>query len=609
MPAGAGARPLAIGCMRLSTAADRDETRALATLHAALDAGVDLLDTADAYALDADEAGHNERLIARALASWAGDRSRVRIATKGGLTRPGGRWVADGRAGHLAAAWQASRRALGVERIHLYQLHAPDPQVALATSVRALAALSRDGLVERIGLCNVSLGQLREALEIAEIASVQVELSPWRDDAVRSGLVEFCAARGILLLAHRPLGGAERRARLENDAALREVARRHGATAAEVALAWLRGLGDVVVPLPGPTRPETAASLARVSDLRLSDEDLAELDAHFPAGALARAPRATRRPPDDAAGEVVLVMGLPGAGKSTLAAELAGRGYARLNRDEAGGRLADLVPALEELLAAGERRVVLDNTYGSRAARNAVIEAAWRHGVPVRCAWLQTSVEDAQVNVVQRMLARYGKLLEPEDLTRAARQDPGVFAPGVLFRHRREQEPPETSEGFTRVDALTFERRWPAGYESRALIVWYDGVVRASRSGARAPSSPDDVEVLAAGRDLVHHYAAEGWPVFGLAWHPEVAAGQRTREDVEATFARTHELLGLEIEHAWCPHGGGPPVCWCRKPIPGLGVVLLARHRLLPARCVYVGSDATDQAFARTMGFAYRRVQ
>src|SRR6266481_2335498 len=188
MPAASGVRPLAMGCMRLSTAAFRDEPRALATLHAALDAGVDLLDTADAYAVDADEAGHNERLIARALASWPGDRSRVRIATKGGLTRPGGRWVADGRAGHLAAACEASRRALGVERIDLYQLHAPDPDVALATSVRALAALCRDGLVERIGLCNVSLGQLREALEIVEIASVQVELSPWRDDAVRSGL-------------------------------------------------------------------------------------------------------------------------------------------------------------------------------------------------------------------------------------------------------------------------------------------------------------------------------------------------------------------------------------------------------------------------------------
>src|SRR5688572_19771728 len=115
--------PLAIGAMRLSTESDRDEARAVATLHAALDAGVTLIDTADAYAWNAEEAGHNERLIARALATWTGDAAGVRVATKGGLTRPGGRWEADGRARHLAAACVASRRALGVERIHLYQLH------------------------------------------------------------------------------------------------------------------------------------------------------------------------------------------------------------------------------------------------------------------------------------------------------------------------------------------------------------------------------------------------------------------------------------------------------------------------------------------------------
>src|SRR5688572_7541134 len=158
--------PLAIGCMRLSTEPDRDEIRALATLHAALDAGVTLLDTADAYGQDAGETGHNERLIARALATWRGDVSAIRVATKGGLTRPGGRWEADGRARHLVAAAEASRRALGVDRIHLYQLHAPDPRTPLSTSVRALASLKRDGLIQSIGLCNVNVGQIEEARRI-----------------------------------------------------------------------------------------------------------------------------------------------------------------------------------------------------------------------------------------------------------------------------------------------------------------------------------------------------------------------------------------------------------------------------------------------------------
>src|SRR5215510_10563378 len=145
-------RPLGIGCMRLSTESDRDDERAIELLHAAFDSGVTFLDTADAYCLDDSETGHNERLIARALSGWSGDRSRIIVATKGGLTRPGGAWVANGRGRHLRAACESSLRALGVERIALYQLHAPDLKTPLATSVRALASLREDGLVERIGL-------------------------------------------------------------------------------------------------------------------------------------------------------------------------------------------------------------------------------------------------------------------------------------------------------------------------------------------------------------------------------------------------------------------------------------------------------------------------
>ncbi|HET9316890.1 MAG TPA: aldo/keto reductase, partial [Vicinamibacteria bacterium] len=434
-------QPLAIGCMRLSTAPDRDEARGLATIHAALDAGVTLLDTADAYCLNAGEAGHNERLIAKSLATWTGDASTIRVATKGGLARPEGAWVADGRARHLAEACEASLRALGFPRIHLYQLHAPDPRIPLATSVRALAALRRDGLVERVGLGNVTRGQLEEALRITEIAAVQVELGPWQDGALRGGVAELCRAEGILLLAHRPFGGIAGARRIEQDALLREIAGRRRVTPAEVVLAWLRALDPVIVPLPGPTTPEHAASLARVAALRLDDADVARLDERFPAARTLREPPASRRPSSGAAGDVVVMVGLPGAGKSTLADAMVRDGYERLNRDTAGGRLSDLLPSLRAHLAAGRRRIVLDNTYGTRASRNAVIEAAWAQDAQVRALWLTTSLEDAQVNAVTRMLAKYGRLLEPDEMKRVSRSDPNAFAPQALYRHRRELEP------------------------------------------------------------------------------------------------------------------------------------------------------------------------
>jgi aryl-alcohol dehydrogenase-like predicted oxidoreductase/predicted kinase/histidinol phosphatase-like enzyme len=597
-----------MGCMRLSTAPDRDDERAIATLHAAFDAGVRFLDTADAYCRDDSEVGHNERLIARALASWSGNAAPIQVATKGGLTRPEGRWVADGRARHLVAACEASRRALGVERLGVYQLHAPDPRTPLATSVRALAALQRDGRIEQIGLSNVTVGQIEEARRVCEVAAVQVELSPWHTANLHNGVAEYCVTHGITLIAHRPLGGRQGARRLAADPLLAELAARHGATAAEIALAWLWDLSPLVWPIPGATRVESVVSVARAREIRLGSADRDRLDERFPAGRVLREPRARRRPAPTDGAEVVLVMGLPGAGKSTIARSLVEQGYARLNRDEVGGRVSSLLPALERLVADGCKRVVLDNTYASRADRGAVIERAWALGLPVRCIWTKTEVGDAQVNAAWRMVARYGKLLAPEELRAAARSDPGVFPPGVQYRYQRALEPPDAAEGFSRVDVVPFERRTEPGFTKRAVIFWYEGVLRRSRSGRRTPASPDDVEVLSGRREVLECYRAEGWRLLGLSWQPEVSDGPRSAEAVAACFARTHELLGVELEVLYCPHPGGPPLCWCRKPLPGLSVVFVQRHRLDAARCLYVG-DGSDRSFARWLGFQYRKAE
>ena len=235
--------------MRLSTAADRHDERGVAVIRAALDAGARLIDTADAYCHNEHDVGHNERLIARALDGWSGDRGRIIVATKGGMRRPNGAWVMDGRAKYLREACDASRRALGVDRIDLYQLHAVDQKTPLETSVRALAKLQDEGRIRDIGICNVTVSQIRAARELGRVASVQVSLSPLDDENLRNGVAEYCRDNGIRLIAHRPLGG-ERIKQLGRDTELSRIAAKHGATNEDIALAWLMSF-DRVVPIPG----------------------------------------------------------------------------------------------------------------------------------------------------------------------------------------------------------------------------------------------------------------------------------------------------------------------------------------------------------------------
>lgn len=267
------------GGMHLSIADRPPEAQAIRTLHAALDGGVTLIDTADVYCLDDADVGHNERLIAGALRAWGGDRDRVVVATKGGMTRPGGRWDRDGRPEHLREACERSLRALGVERIALYQLHAPDPAVPFEESVGALARLREAGRIRWVGLSNVTVAQIEAARRIVPVASVQNRLNPFYPEALTDGVLRACTDLGLGFLAYSPTGGGRLNRKLPDHPVVAAVARRRGASPHAVVIAWVLSLSPVVIPIPSSRTPAHAADAASAAGLRLTDADLRELSA------------------------------------------------------------------------------------------------------------------------------------------------------------------------------------------------------------------------------------------------------------------------------------------------------------------------------------------
>lgn len=517
-------------------------------VRAALDAGLRLFDTARAY-------GDGERVLGEALASHPAG-GEAFVVTKGGMARPDGEWVPDGRAGALRRDCEASLLALG-RPIDLYLVHAPDPRVKWSTTLRALARLNEERLVRAVGVCNVSLTQLDEALALAPITAVQVAFSLADDLAIRSGVMARAKEKGLMVIAHSPLGGPRRARSLLATPVLVELAQERQVAPAAIALASLLQTQPHVVVIPGVRDAESVRQIAAAATLELGAGEQARL-AQQVAGV---------RPPVTAAsggGEVVMVMGLPGAGKSALAHHLVDQGFERLNRDELGGTLSGIATRLDQLLARGPTRVVLDNTYVTRAQRAEVLTVAARRGVPVRGLYIATPLAEAQRNVVWRMLDKHGRLLTPEELRRG--RDNTAMSPTALYRMQRTLEPPVTDEGFSALELRAFERV-PTGGERVARFVTVE----------LADRLPPD-ELAAA---LV------------IGWAPDAPAGLEAQ--LESRCA------GVLL----CRHGGGPPICWCRPPLPGLILALAHAHRIDLARSELVGTSRAHRDLATAVGLGF----
>jgi aryl-alcohol dehydrogenase-like predicted oxidoreductase len=255
-----------------------EESQAIATIHAALDAGVTLIDTADIYAPTWDSMGHNEKIVGKAIASYAGDTDEVVIATKGGITRSEGNvFGRNATMPYLREAVEKSLRNLGVDVIDLYQWHRPDRSMVYADAIANFKALQDEGKIKAVGISNANVEEIQIAVDVlgeGGLASVQNEFSP-KFRCSEDGL-DFCAERGIAFLPWSPLGGTGGAARDvgERFAAFAEIGRDHGVSPQQVVLAWELSLSECVIPIPGARRPESILDSAKAADLQLSEEEL-----------------------------------------------------------------------------------------------------------------------------------------------------------------------------------------------------------------------------------------------------------------------------------------------------------------------------------------------
>lgn len=269
--------PIGLGAMPLSLDTRPDEATAFEVISAFIDGGGNFIDTANVYCIDDNDIGHNEKLIHKALAKL-GRLDDVIIATKGGLTRPKGRWDTNGSPEWLRKSCEKSLHDLNTDSIFLYQLHAPDPDVPITESVGELARLKAEGKIQHIGLSNVNTREIMAAMTIAPILSVQNRCNVLEKKSFKTGVVDLCEKEGIVFIPHSPVGGHFDHRKLAASKPLKKLADKHRVSAYQIVLAWLLHKGNHILPIPGASKVSSITDSLNAVNVSLDQTDMQLLD-------------------------------------------------------------------------------------------------------------------------------------------------------------------------------------------------------------------------------------------------------------------------------------------------------------------------------------------
>ncbi|MDF1666210.1 MAG: aldo/keto reductase [Planctomycetota bacterium] len=272
---------IGLGGMPMSLDGRPSEEQSVQVIHKALDMGVTFIDTADSYCLNEEDKHHNEKLIAKALASYSGDGSAVVVATKGGLMRPKGDWTRNGDPEHLKKTIRESHAALGGQKpIDLWQYHAPDPNFPLEESLAVAKAAVEEGLITHVGVSNFSVEQIEAARKVLPIVSVQNQHNPWHRNPENDGVLAYCEKEGLSFLPWSPFGGRRRHNTVVSEFdAIAAMAKEKGCSIYQVTIAWLMKKSPCVLPIPGASKVTSIENTLGAIELELSDQEMETLEA------------------------------------------------------------------------------------------------------------------------------------------------------------------------------------------------------------------------------------------------------------------------------------------------------------------------------------------
>ena len=270
---------IGLGAMPLSLSGRPPESEAIAVIHKALDLGVTLIDTSDAYCQDESDKHHNESLIAKALQQYSGDTSSVTVATKGGLLRPEGRWTQDGNPDRLRKTIRESHAILkGSKPIDLWQYHAPDTNYTIEEALTPAKEAVEQGLIRYVGVSNFTVEQIEQARQVVDIVSVQNQYNPWHRQPEFDGVLDYCEKEELIFFPWSPLGGSSRVKGLQDIEVIAELAQERDVSVYQIVLGWLQAKYDCIVPIPGASRISSIEDSVKATDLELSAEEVKRLD-------------------------------------------------------------------------------------------------------------------------------------------------------------------------------------------------------------------------------------------------------------------------------------------------------------------------------------------